>query len=260
MYGMALEVLRPAGRSDEEVRCELLLALGDAKARGGAFGAAKETFVDAAEVARGLGAADQLARAALGYGGRYVWFRAGKDRRLIRLLEDALEAHPTGDTGLRAMLLARLAGALRGQPVPERRAALTDEAVEIARRLGDLETLAYAIEGTYASISWPRDTDRWLSMATELRQIAGQLGDMEKVFSGHLHAFGAFMVRGDIEAAEVEFVELTAVAQELRQPVQLWALAMVGVMRALQVGSFDEAEELVERGALVRLRAGRARG
>ena len=247
LYGMALEALRPAGRSDEEVRCELLLALGDAKARGGAFGAAKETFVDAAEVARELGAADQLARAALGYGGRYVWFRAGKDRRLIRLLEDALEAQPTGDTGLRAMLLARLAGSLRGQPVPERRAALTEEAVEIARRLGDPETLAYAIEGTYASISWPRDTDRWLSMATELRQIAGQLGDMEKVFSGHLHAFGAFMVRGDIEAAELEFAELTAVAHELRQPLQLWALATVGVMRALQVGSFDEAEELVER-------------
>jgi DNA-binding SARP family transcriptional activator len=247
LYGMALEALRPAGRSDEEVRCELLLALGDAKARGGAFGAAKETFVDAAEVARELGAADQLARAALGYGGRYVWFRAGKDRRLIRLLEDALEAQPTGDTGLRAMLLARLAGALRGQPVPERRAALTEEGVEIARRLGDPETLAYAIEGTYASISWPRDTDRWLSMATELTQIAGQLGDLEKVFSGHLHAFGAFMVRGDIEAAELEFAELTAVAHELRQPLQLWALETVGVMRALQVGSFDEAAELVER-------------
>jgi len=248
LYEMALEALRPAGRSDEELRCELLLALGDAKARGGAFGAAKETFVHAAEVARRLGAADQLARAALGYGGRYVWFRAGKDGRLMRLLEDALEAQPTGDTRLRAMLLARLAGALRGEPVPERRAALTEEAVGIARRLGDPETLAYAIEGTYASISWPRDTDRWLSMARELTEIAGQLGDVEKVFSGHLHAFGAFMVRGEIEAAELEFAELTAVARELRQPIQMWGLAMVGVMRALQVGRFDEAEELVERG------------
>ena len=51
------------------------------------------------------------------------------------------------------------------------------------------------------------------------------------------------MVRGDIEAAELEFAELTAVAHELRQPLQLWALTMVGVMRALQVGSFDEAED-----------------
>ena len=144
------------------------------------------------------------------------------------------------------MLLARLAGALRGQPVPERRAALT-EAVEIARRLGDPETLAYAIEGTYASISWPRDTDRWLSMATELRQIAGQLGDMEKVFSGHLHASVPSWCAETSRPLSSSSRRLTAVAHELRQPLQLWALTMVGVMRALQVGSFDEAEELAER-------------
>ena len=83
-----------------------------------------------------------MGRAALGYGGRYVWFRAGKDRRLIQLLEDAIDAQPPRDTGMRAMLLARLAGALRDQPVPERRAGLTEEAVQIARRLGDAETLA----------------------------------------------------------------------------------------------------------------------
>jgi tetratricopeptide (TPR) repeat protein len=213
----------------------------------GAFGAAQETFVSAAEVARKLGAADKLARTALGYGGRYVWFRAGKDRRLIPLLEDALEAQPTGDAGMRAMLLARLAGAPRGQPVPERRAALTDEAVEIARRLGDPQTLAYALEGTYASICWPRETDRWLSMAAELCQIGEQLGDMEKAFSGHLHAFGAFMVRGDLEAADLEFATVTAIAHQLRQPLQLWALTSAGVMRAMRVGRFDEAEELLER-------------
>ena len=108
---------------------------------------------------------------------------------------------------MRAMLLARLAGALRDRPVPERREALTDEAVEIARKLGRSGDLAYAIEGTYASISWPRDTDGWLSMARELSRIAEQLGDMEKVFAGHLHAFGAFMVRGDMEAAELEFAD-----------------------------------------------------
>ena len=85
-------------------------------------------------------------------------------------------------------------------------------------------------------------------MAKELSQIAGQLGDTEKVFSGHLHAFGAFMVRGDIEAAELEFVELTAVAQELRQPLQLWALAMVASCAPCRPGSFEEAEQLIERG------------
>ena len=150
--------------ADEPTRGELLLALGEAQARGGYLPSAKETFAQAADVAGRLGAPEQLARAALGYGGRFVWFRSGNDRRLVPLLEDALEALP-GDNPLRARLLARLAGALRDRPVPERRAALCQEAVEIARRLSDRATLAYALEGTYAALSWPRDIDAWFAMA-----------------------------------------------------------------------------------------------
>ena len=246
LYEMSIAALEFADRPEEAVRCDLLLALGDAEARGGSLGAAQDTFIRAAEVARELDAADRLARAALGYGGRYVWFRAGKDQQLITLLEDALDVQP-GGSGLRAMLLSRLAGALRDRPVPERRAALTEEALEIARTLGDPATLAYALEGTYASISWPRDADRWLSMAKELCEIAERLGDPEKAFAGHLHAFGAFMVRGDLEAAELEFEALASVAHALRQPLQLWGLAMARFMRALQAGRLEEAEQLVER-------------
>ncbi len=67
---------------------------GTFQARGGEAASWKETFVEAAAVARRLNAPEQLARAALGYGGRFVWFRAGRDQRLIPLLEDALEALP----------------------------------------------------------------------------------------------------------------------------------------------------------------------
>ena len=244
LYRMALEALALGGRRDETGRCELLLALGDAEARGGTFGAAQETFVRAADIARGVGAADLLGRAALGYGGRHAWFRAGKDRRLIPLLEDALEAQPK-DTGIRAMLLARLAGAMRDHRVHERRAALAAEAVDIARRLGGLGVLAWVIDGSYASITWPRDSDRWLAMARELREVGEQLGDMEKVFSGHLHGFSAFMVRGEVDAADRELVAAGTVARELRQPLPLWLLTVAAIMRALHAGRFEEAERLV---------------
>ena len=66
---MGLEALELNAPADEAARCELLLTLGDAETRGGDVPAAKETFVRAADVARGLGAPEQLARAALGYGG-----------------------------------------------------------------------------------------------------------------------------------------------------------------------------------------------
>ena len=172
LYEMALEALTTEPGADQRLRCELLLALGDAQARGGDVPASQATFIRAAELARRLGEPEQLARAALGYGGRWIWFRAGKDQRLVPLLEDGLNALPDGDSELRAMLMARLAGALRDRPVPERRESLTREALEIARRLEDPRTLAHAVGGTYSALSWPRDTDAWLGMATELVRSA----------------------------------------------------------------------------------------
>jgi DNA-binding SARP family transcriptional activator len=249
LYEMALEASELQTPPDEPTRCELLLARGDAQGRGGDLLSAKDTFSQAADLAQRLGAPEQFARAALGYGGRFVWFRAGNDQRLIPLLEGAIEAIPD-DSLLRARLLARLAGALRDHPVPQRRASLSREAVEIARRLGDRSTLAYALEGTYAALCWPRDTGSWLAMARELSELAAEVGDKEKAFAGHIHAFGAFMVRGDLSAAEAEFAALTALADELRQPAQMWALTMAQTTRASFKGRFDEAERYVERAQL----------
>ena len=243
LYQMGLEALELNAPADEATRCELLLTLGDAETRGGDVPAAKETFVRAADVARGLGAPEQLARAALGYGG-WVIFRSGKDRKLIPLLEDALEALPAGDNALRAVLLARLAGALRDHPVPERRAYLTREALQIARRLDDPQTLAYALDGTYSAFSLPRDTDAWLAMARELMQLADEIGDKEQAFIGHFHAFGAFMVRGDLPAADAELHRMTGLGQELRQPSQVWASMVAEATRNLFVGRMEDAEEI----------------
>jgi DNA-binding SARP family transcriptional activator len=246
LYEMALAAVELTAAPDESTRCELLLELGEAQSRGGDLGAAKETFARAADVARTLGAAEQLARAALGYGGRIVWFRAGKDQRLIALLEEALKALP-GDTPIRSRLLSRLAGALRDRPVPERRSALTAEAVEIARRVGDRATLAYALEGTYASLSLPRDPDAWLAMARELCELADEADDKEQAYNGHTAAFGAFMVRGEIGMADAELAVMSALGQELRQPAQSMTFATVQGMRAMLAGRFEDAAGAIER-------------
>ena len=142
LYRLAVEAVELEGSGDESIRCELLLALGEAESAAGEGIASKETFIQAAAIARRLEAPDQLARAALGYGGRFAWPRAGEgDTRLMPLLEEALAALGEADTELRARLLARLACVLRDEPSPERRDSLSREAVEIARRLGDPETL-----------------------------------------------------------------------------------------------------------------------
>jgi tetratricopeptide (TPR) repeat protein len=251
LYRMTLEALELKTPRDDVTRCELLLALGDATARGGDLPAAKEIFVRAADLARQLDEPAQLARAALGYGGRWVWLRAGNDVRLIPLLEDALQVLPAGDNELRAMLLARLAGALRDQPVPERRAALTSESVEIARRLGDPRTLAYALWGSYAAFSGPKDIEAWLTMAQEVMQLADKISDRELSFFGHFYALGALMVRGDLRGADTERQRMMQIAQELRQPSQTWVCFITEAMRELFAGHLQQAEEFMTRAAEV---------
>ena len=147
------------------------------------------------------------------------------------------------------MLLARLAGALRDQPVPERRTSLTREAVEIARRLGDPRTLAYAIGGTYSAFSWPRDIDEWLAMAKEVLELAAEIGDKEQTFFAHFMAMGAYMVTGEIRIADREYESMTRAAQDLRQPAQLWMASVAEAMRDTFAGRLGRAEEVVQHAA-----------
>src|SRR5262249_61720134 len=120
LYGLALEVLALAKLEDAGARCELLLGLGEAQARKG-DAAASTTFLEAAQLARSAGLTEQLARAALGYGGRFVWMISGRDENIVPLLEDALRGLGEEDSALRARVLARLATALPPPPSPHRR-------------------------------------------------------------------------------------------------------------------------------------------
>ena len=122
LFRMAIAALEMTLTPTTRLRCELLLALGDAEARAGNMAEAKKAFLAAAEIARQRGMPEALAQAAVGYGGRIVWARAGHDLRLVALLRDALAGLPPSDSPLRVRLLARLAGALRDEPSPEARA------------------------------------------------------------------------------------------------------------------------------------------
>ena len=246
LYEIALDALERRDPVDDASRCRLLLALGEAQARGGLTDPARHTFLVAADLARRLKLPDELARAALGYGGRFAYARAGADRRLVPLLEAALAALPEGDSERRATLLARLAGALRNEPSMQRRAALSQEAMRMARKLGNPATLAYALESAFAAVS-PRDTEGWLAIGNELVQVAREAGDKEREFFGHQHGLGALMVLGHIRPVDARLEAMAALVEELRQPTQQRALAVTRTMRALFAGRYQEAENLVQQ-------------
>ena len=252
---MALAALDSKQIADEPTRCELLLSLGEAQARSGEMAPAKDTFARAAEVARELGLPELLARAAIGYGGRFVYLRSGKDRRLVPLLQDAFVALPDEDSVPRVKLLARLAGALRDQPSPRPVASISREAVEMARRLGKPGTLAYALDSVYAGLTYPQQVAEWRTTADQLVQAAEAADDHERAFAGHQHRVGVLMLGGDLERVDAELQTMERIVDELRQPAQTWALTLTQTARALFAGRFQDAEAFIERNRKVGRRA-----
>jgi DNA-binding SARP family transcriptional activator len=231
---------------DPRVRCELLVALGEAQARAGDTPASKRSFREAAQLAQHAGLAEELARAALGYGGRLIWEPARDDEEWLPLLERALAGLGPADSPLRVRLLSRLAGGPLREASAARRKSLSDEALEMARRIGDPETLAYALDAYIPANESPANVEEMLALASELLALAQQVDDKERLLEAHEHRLGRLLELGDKPAAQAELAAMAKLAEELRQPAQRWLVATCEARMALLEGRFPEAEQLIE--------------
>jgi tetratricopeptide (TPR) repeat protein len=247
LYRMAVDALEAGAATDERELAEMLVRLGDARTRAGDLPGSRETFLRAAELARRTGAATVLARAALGYGGRFAWVRAGNDVQMVDLLQDALVFLGGGDDALRVRLLGRLSCALRGTGDVERCDALSQQALDIARTLDDEATLAYALLARYGAIWWPDTADERLELARELRAVAERTRDQERLVEARIGMYVALAELGRTAEARVEIDAIDITARELRQPPQLWLAMGTRAQVAIARGDFDAAEELIER-------------
>jgi DNA-binding SARP family transcriptional activator len=245
LYELALSALALNPAAEDVLDCRLNLALGEALARAGDLARAQDAFLRAASMARSLGDAEALAAAALGYGGRIVWSRAGTDHLVVHLLEEALDALGDAVSPLRARLLARLGGALRDERDPARREAIGELAVSIARQSGDRSALAYALLGLSAACQASPDHARRLEAAAELAREARRLGDKEAQCDVHMAESLVYFELGRLDIVREGTAAMTALAEELRQPSQLWVAAATRAMLALHEGRYTEAEELI---------------
>jgi DNA-binding SARP family transcriptional activator len=239
LYAMAVTAHELEPGADALVRCELLLGLAAAQASTNDMISAKDTFVRAADIARSAGAPEQLARAALGYGGSIVPLPAD-DARIVPLLEEALAA--VGENGgvLRARLLARLAGA-------GRRPSLSLDAVDLARRLDDPATLAWALQARLVFVWRPDNLDEVIALCEEMIAAAERAGELEQALNGHAARVTLLATLGRTAAAHDELAVATRLAHELRLPSAHWHVAVHETELALLGGRFAEADELIER-------------
>jgi DNA-binding SARP family transcriptional activator len=252
-YDRAIEVLGGA-RSDDPRICELLLSEGRAQLRAGRLRDARGTFGRAAEIARRTGAVEHLALAALGFHGMYT--AAGEvDRERIELLEEARTALGFTDSALRARVLARLADSLLWV-AGERALQLSEEAVAMARRVGDTRALLEALAGRHAALLHAEHLEDRLSVSRERLDLATTTGEREAEAAAlrwHMHDL---CERGEVEAAKRHHARLAELAAELRQPQYLSYARHWECEFAQFHGRFSEAERLADEAFELARRAG----
>jgi class 3 adenylate cyclase len=253
-YQTVLQALEVKDKPDEAQRCELLLALGEARSSAGDRDRAKEACQRAADIARSLSDPERLARASLGFAG--MWGEYGTvDEVVIGLLEEALDVLGEEDSALRAMLLARLGMELWLARLPERAEPPSRLAVEVARRVGDPATLADALYTRHWAIFGPENVDERLALGSEIVRLAEEAGDRTRPAMGHTLRLIALLELADIPAADAEIEAYARLAEDLRQPRFLAWIDVWRAMRALLDGRFEESERLAQEALTVAQRA-----
>jgi DNA-binding CsgD family transcriptional regulator/tetratricopeptide (TPR) repeat protein len=236
--GVALEL----GVADPAERAELLIELGVVRHRAGRAVDALAAFAEAAAVAE---APELLARAAIGYEAA-CWRPVITDQVAVDLLERAVAALGEEPSQLRVGALGGLARALLIRGEHARGAAVREEAIAMARRLGDRAALATVLAGSF----WARDTtspERVLEDLTEARDIASELGDVELRAEAMAWRVAILMALCDLDAARREVAAVHATAERTAQPFHLHVAEHCGSAIALCEGRLADAEAMAAR-------------
>jgi tetratricopeptide (TPR) repeat protein len=226
-------------------RAELLCALGEATLAAGDPDRARGAYAEAAELARRAGGAELLAAAALGMAGGQGGFEVDlRDPDRVAVLTEALEAQPDGDSKARAALLGRLSLALAfTEAGPERREALSTEAVAMARRLGDPAALAAALAAHCDAISGPDHVAERRAAAAEIIELARASGDRTGELLGRRLLVVALAEAAQWSAVDAEISFYTRLAEHLAQPRLTWYVPLWRGARALMRGDQALADE-----------------
>ena len=238
-FAQALEQLE--SHDDDDRRREALIGLGEAQRQIGDPGY-RETLLDAARRAELAGDADQLTRAMLATSRTFPSSVGHRDNELIAALESAAAALPADDER-RGRLLAQLAMETATSESLERRKALANEALTIARRHGDdrgtCVVLLYHLLATWV----PHTIHERLSLTDEMLALSARLDDPILHFCVLSRAFNVIEA-GEVEAADERLAEMSVIAARIPQPLVRWIYLYTASGRALFAGRLDEAEQL----------------
>jgi class 3 adenylate cyclase/tetratricopeptide (TPR) repeat protein len=236
--GLALDAATGA------TRCDLLFGLAEARRRSGDVTGARDAFIEAGAVARSMGDAERLARAAIANYRGHVFASPGWHEPAIDLLEEALTVLPDTDDPLRARVLAALGLEVYFTVDQERADAYSAAGVDMARRLGDDDALAFCLACRHTAIFDPGHLHDRLEVTSELIEVGARIGNPELELTGHVHRACDLLELTRVDEVRAEADLCARMVEELGQPAQRYFVLWLQSTLALLEGHLEDAEKL----------------
>ena len=220
-----LQDVDPGVGGHERVRVAALCGLGESQRDQGNRDF-RETLLEAAGLARGLGETALLVRAVLANSRGFASIMGAVDEERIELIEAALEAIGPEPSADRARLVAQLAAEVMFGGDNERRLALSDEAEAMAREVGGGALLAWVIARTGYAATIPSRGEQLIARGAEGTRLADATGDPAlRVHCRILYA-GALLSAGRIDESFAVTDEMVAIGDAEGSPADRWIAHM----------------------------------
>lgn len=254
-YVEALEMLEHALRtqdadpaSDDRARFEILDDLADVLRRAGRWVELSGVAHEAIEVADDLGDVELLVRAGEITSTGSLWTPAGGvvDEVVVGALRRALEGLPPGDDPRRCRTMLALAGEIYYGATTQEREALAEEAVAMARRLGDTELLIDALIKATIAMWHPDTVERRMAFATEASDLARRRGDQVFLSAAETLRAVAANELGDVAVLDEALASARAEADRVRHVYAHILLDTIETSWAALRGETDDVAKHIE--------------
>lgn len=201
------------------------------------------TMHEAARLAQETGSDDALVTAAIGGVRRSGARPSGSiDEELVELLEIA--ATRAGDDRSRALLLGALGQELSASPERAKPRALSDRALELARRTGDAAVISQVLARRSIALAGPEFLDERLAATEENIRIASHVDDASSWWAALFTRIAAAIEAGDAVEVDQRLAELRDATDHVDAAPTRWGLLITETWHELLRGRIGAAERL----------------
>ena len=203
----------------------------------------RNTLLEAGWLAQASGDVPMLVRAALANSRGLPSVFGAVDAARVAITEAALESVGPQPTAERARLLSHLAAELCFAGDDRRRVALSDEAEEIARGLGDGGLLAWVLNRTGYAAFAPDRVERLVARGEEATRLSDAAGDPAQRVLSRYSWSGALLTAGDLPGFRQVTETMLAVSSDAAPTIRRFA-QFVQARVAVIDGRFDDARRI----------------